>query len=233
MIPMRQMTLFEAGDAAPARLASEENSAGRQLTFEEVRSAQLLGMLTGMSRIQAETLMQAVDGIDELAQMPVEMLVTLPGVGVRHAGKICALCKWAELFQRNRPKEKFQVRNPADVAGLLMGEMQSLPQEEFRVVGLDTKNRVTFVEMVYRGTVNALHIRVAEVFRKAVMTNCPAIIAVHNHPSGDPTPSPEDVRVTQTIYEAGKLMDIDVIDHIVIGSSRFASMKERKLGFEG
>ena len=85
--------------------------------------------------------------------------------------------------------------------------------------------------MVYRGTVNEVRIRVGEVFRKAVMSNCSGIVVVHNHPSGDPTPSPEDVRVTRSIREAGTLMNVDVLDHVIIGNSRFTSMKERRLGF--
>ena len=97
---------------------------------------------------------------------------------------------------------------------------------------LNTKNQVLGISQVYIGNVNTSVVRAAEVFRPAIRQNCPSIIVVHNHPSGDPTPSPEDVAVTQQLVEAGKLLDIEMRDHIVIGSgNRFVSLKERGLGF--
>ena len=84
---------------------------------------------------------------------------------------------------------------------------------------------------VFVGSVNATTVRVAEVFREAVRQNCPAIIVVHNHPSGDPTPSPEDVSVTRELVAAGKALDVEVLDHVVIGRQGFVSLKERGLGF--
>ena len=95
---------------------------------------------------------------------------------------------------------------------------------------LDTKNHVLASEDVYRGNVNSAIIRAAEVLRLAVKLNAPAIIVAHNHPSGDPTPSPEDVAVTRQIVEAGKLLDIDVLDHIVVGGGGiWVSLKQRAL----
>jgi DNA repair protein RadC len=96
---------------------------------------------------------------------------------------------------------------------------------------LDTKNYVTHIERVYQGSVNMSVVRTAEVFRPAVSRNSPFIIIVHNHPSGDPTPSPEDVRTTEQLVKAGKHLDIEVLDHLIIGHQRFVSMKERQLGF--
>ena len=99
------------------------------------------------------------------------------------------------------------------------------------MVLLDTKNKVKRTETVYQGSLNTAVIRIGEVFAPAIRINAAAIIVVHNHPSGDPTPSPEDVRVTQKIVDAGELMNIDVLDHLVIGRNRYVSMKERGLGF--
>ena len=96
---------------------------------------------------------------------------------------------------------------------------------------LDTKNYVTRIVDVYTGSLNAAVVRVGEVFRAAIRANAAAIIVVHNHPSGDPTPSPEDVRVTEMVVEAGRLLDIAVLDHLIIGRNRFVSLKERRLGF--
>ena len=123
------------------------------------------------------------------------------------------------------------VKSPADVANLLQAEMSLLEQEELRLILLDTKNQVVSMPTVYKGSVNTSVIRVAEILRDAVRENCPALVVVHNHPSGDSTPSPEDIRVTEQIVEAGKLLDIEVLDHVVIGRQQYVSMKERALGF--
>jgi DNA repair protein RadC len=130
------------------------------------------------------------------------------------------------------PQERLQVRSPLDVANLLMLEMSLLEQEQLRVVLLDTKNYIIRVHTVYTGSLNSAVVRISEVFREPIRTNSAAIAVAHNHPSGDPTPSPEDVRVTEMIVEAGALLDIDVLDHLIIGRNRFVSMKERGLGFK-
>jgi DNA repair protein RadC len=130
-----------------------------------------------------------------------------------------------------QPQDRMQVRSPADIANLLMLEMGLLEQEHLRTVLLDTKNYVLRVSTVYTGSLNTAVVRVGEVFREAIRVNCASIIVVHNHPSGDPTPSPEDVRVTEMLVDAGKLLDIAVLDHVVIGRNRYVSLKERGLGF--
>ena len=112
-----------------------------------------------------------------------------------------------------------------------MSAMSMLEQEELRVMRLDTKNRVQGTSEVYKGSLNTSLIRVGELFRDAIRYNSAAVIVAHNHPSGDPTPSPEDVAVTRQIAEAGRLLDIEVLDHLIIGHQRFVSLKERGLGF--
>jgi DNA repair protein RadC len=130
-----------------------------------------------------------------------------------------------------RPSPREQVKSPADVAALLMVEMSHLDQEELRVVLLDTKNRIQRIETVYRGSLNTSMVRVGEVYKAAIRLNSAALIVVHNHPSGDPTPSPEDVLVTRQIVEAGALFDVEALDHLVIGQGRYVSMREKGLGF--
>ena len=132
---------------------------------------------------------------------------------------------------RNPVGERFQIKSPADAAKLMQVEMAHLDQEHLRTICLDTKNRVQRIKTVYVGSVNSALIRVGEVFKEAVKLNSTSIIVVHNHPSGDPTPSPEDVLVTRQIIDAGKLLDVDVLDHLVIGRGRFVSMHERGLAF--
>lgn len=119
------------------------------------------------------------------------------------------------------------VRSPEDVAALLAPEMEMLMQEQLRVVLLDTRNRVLDVVMVYQGNVNSAVVRMAEVFREAILACAPNVILVHNHPSGDPSASPEDASMTKQALEAGRLLGIDVLDHIVIGRGRFVSLKDQ------
>jgi DNA repair protein RadC len=149
------------------------------------------------------------------------------------AAKTCALKAALELGKRMMIEEvqRIQINSPQDVANLLLVEMGHLEQECLRTVLLNTKNHVLAMPIIYQGSVNATSLRVGELFREAVRHNATALIVVHNHPSGDPTPSPEDVAVTRTLVDAGKLMDIEVLDHLVIGRQRYVSLKERRLGF--
>jgi DNA repair protein RadC len=114
-----------------------------------------------------------------------------------------------------------------------MADMGHLDQEELRTVLLDTKNRIQDIVTVYQGSLNASMVRVGEVFKAAIRWNSAALIVAHNHPSSDPTPSPEDVLVTRQIVDAGKLLDVEVLDHLVVGQGRWVSMRERGLGFSG
>ena len=121
------------------------------------------------------------------------------------------------------------LRSPADVAGYLGAELADLAQEQLRVVLLDTKNHVVGTQLVYQGGLNATAIRLADCFREAVARGAAAIILVHNHPSGDPTPSPEDVRLTREAGRAGDLLGVELLDHIVVGRQGHVSLREHGL----
>ena len=136
----------------------------------------------------------------------------------------------SQLF--TNPTERPAIHSPSDAASILMCFIGNLDHEELWVVDLDTRNRVMQLVALYKGSVNSSQVRVAEVFRQAMLDNSPAIILAHNHPSGDNSPSPDDVAVTRAIVQAGKLLDIDVLDHLVISKSGYVSLKERGLGFE-
>lgn len=123
------------------------------------------------------------------------------------------------------------INSPADAAALVLHEMSLLEKEHLRVFLLDTRNHVIDIAEIYQGSVNSSQVRVGEIFRPALQRLAAAIIVCHNHPSGDPTPSPDDVAVTRAIVQAGKLLDVNLLDHLVIGQSRWVSMKERNLGF--
>lgn len=121
------------------------------------------------------------------------------------------------------------LRKPADLADYLGPELSELAQEQLRAVLLDTGNRVLATCLVYQGGLNATVIRLADCFREAVARGAAAVILVHNHPSGDPTPSPEDVRLTAEAARAGDLLGVDLLDHLVIGRSAHVSLRERGL----
>lgn len=128
-------------------------------------------------------------------------------------------------------KTAVNVQRPEDVAALVMYDMAKLEQEEMWVVLLNTRNHVIKVVHLYKGSLNSSLIRIGEIYREAVRENAAAIIVCHNHPSGDPSPSPEDVAVTKAIIKAGDLLDIDLLDHIIVGNGRFVSMKAKGLAF--
>jgi DNA repair protein RadC len=153
------------------------------------------------------------------------------GIGEAKAATLKAALEIGRRLVLTEHEQRAQIKSPSDVAQLLMLEMSHLDQEHLRTVLLDTKNRVQVISTVYIGSLNSSLIRVGEVFREAVKRNSASLIVVHNHPSGDPTPSPEDVLVTREIVSAGSLLDVEVLDHLVIGQGRFVSMRERGLGF--
>ncbi len=171
-------------------------------------------------------------GLGGLAKASFGELATIKGLGTAKTAQLKAAIELGRRLLITSPDARPQITSPLDAANLLMLEMGSLEQEHLRTLLLDTKNRVLASPTVYVGNVNASIIRVSEVFREAVRENATAIIVAHNHPSGDPTPSPEDVQVTRSIVEAGSLLGIDVLDHLVIGHQRFISLKERGLGFD-
>ncbi|MBV6391213.1 MAG: hypothetical protein KPEEDBHJ_00421 [Anaerolineales bacterium] len=128
--------------------------------------------------------------------------------------------------------ERTAINSPADAAALVQAEMSLLEKEHLRTILLDRRNRVLEIVEVYQGSVSSSQVRVGEVFQAAISRHASALILIHNHPSGDPTPSPDDVAVTRAIVQAGKLLDIDLLDHLVIGhGNKWVSLKERGLGF--
>ncbi|MCX6083287.1 MAG: DNA repair protein RadC [Chloroflexi bacterium] len=127
--------------------------------------------------------------------------------------------------------ERTAINSPSDAAALVQYELSGLDHEQLWVISTNQRNQVVSIDHLYKGSVNSSQVRVGELFKVALSYRASAIIVAHNHPSGDPTPSPDDVAVTRAIVQAGKLLDIDVLDHIVIGMGRWVSLKERGLGF--
>ena len=208
----------------------------RDIGATNLSSAELLAIIlrTGTrsdSAISLATqLLSRFGGVAGLARAGLPQLCDLRGLGEAKAAQVKAALELGRRLLSAKPEERAAVKSPQDVADLL-SDMGFLEQEVLRLVLLNTKNQVMGTPEVYRGSVNASLIRVGELFREAVRENCTALIVVHNHPSGDPAPSPEDISVTKRIVEAGKLLDIEVLDHIILGQQGHVSLKERGLGF--
>ncbi len=179
----------------------------------------------------ATRLLARFGGLMGLARADFSQISALKGVGEAKTAQVKAALELSRRLLASSPQERPQVRSPADVANLLLLEMGAQEQEEMRVLLLDTKSRVLAAPTIYKGSLHTSVVRVGELFRQAVRENCAALIVVHNHPSGDPTPSPDDIEITKQLVEAGELLGIEVLDHLVIGSQRYVSLKERGLGF--
>jgi DNA repair protein RadC len=204
---------------------------------QALSSAELLAILLrvgvpGESAVAVGSrLLQHFNGLPGIHRADFGELCGQHGIGVAKAAQIKAAIELGNRLSIVAPDERPAVHSPADAAVLVQYEMSALEQEHLRVLLLDTRNRVQEIAEVYKGSVNCSQVRVGELFKPAIRRGLPAMIVVHNHPSGDPTPSPDDVAVTRAIVQAGKLLDVDVLDHLVIGLGRFVSLKERGLGF--
>lgn len=152
-------------------------------------------------------------------------LVDLLPIGRRRAATLVAALELGRRVAIAWPAEGWRIRTPADLAERLLPAMGHLPREELRAVLLNTKNVVTGIVTVYAGNLAGSPVRVGEVFRDAVRRQAAALVVVHNHPSGDPAPSPEDLRITRELADAGRLLDIELVDHLVIGHGRWVSLR--------
>jgi DNA repair protein RadC len=170
-------------------------------------------------------------GLPGLHRAPLAELVNEHGIGQAKAAQLKAAIELGRRLRDEKPDELPVINSPANAADLVRYEMSAFEQEHLRVLLLDRRNHVLEIKDLYIGSTSSAQVRVAEIFREAVRKNASALIVVHNHPSGDPTPSPDDVALTRAIVQAGKLLDIDVLDHLVVAQNGWVSLKERGLGF--
>jgi DNA repair protein RadC len=159
-------------------------------------------------------------------------LEAVPGIGAAKAGQLQAGFELGRRLLADWPAGRWSIRSPRDVADRLVLQMGRLEREELRVVILNTKNTVLRVVTAYQGNVSASLVRVGELFRDAVRLDAAGVILVHNHPSGDPTPSPDDLHLTAEALAAGRLLDIDLLDHLVIGHDAYVSLRDRGVSFD-
>ena len=201
-------------------------------------SAELIALLWGAGArgrsavdLAAEALARH-DGLTGLARATDAELVDQPGVGAVKAAQLIAAFELGRRLLADWPAARWTIRSPRDIADRLLLQMGRLEREELRVVLLNTKNVVLRVTTVYQGNVSSSLVRVGELFRDAVRLNATGLILVHNHPSGDPTPSPDDLHLTAEALAAGRLLDIDVLDHLVVGHDAWVSLRDRGVSFD-
>jgi DNA repair protein RadC len=170
--------------------------------------------------------------VGALARASDAELAGIPGVGSAKAARLTAAFKLGRRSVAEWPTGSWTIRSPRDVADRLLVEMGRLEREELRVLSLNAKNVVQRVSHVYMGNVSASLVRVGELFRDAVRLDASGVVLVHNHPSGDPTPSPDDLHLTAEAIAAGRLLDVDVLDHVVIGHDAWVSLRDRGVTFD-
>jgi DNA repair protein RadC len=224
-----RITDLSASDRPRERLAELGPQA---LTNAELMAILLRVGIAGENSVQmGQRLLQDLGGLHGLHRATTAEISQQRGMGLAKAAQLKAAIELGMRIHALTPEERPAIHSPADAAAMVQFEMSALQQEHLRVINLDTRNRVINIEKLYVGSLNASTVRVGEIFRSAIQRSAAAIIVLHNHPSGDPSPSPEDIALTRTIGQAGKLLDIELLDHLVIGMGRFVSLKERGLGF--
>ena len=175
----------------------------------------------------ASRILHHFDGLRMLKDATVEELTNINGIGIAKAAQLIAAFELGRRMVQLEYKERYSIRSPEDCANYMMEEMRFLQQEHFVCLYLNTKNQVMHRQTVFIGSLNASIVHPREVFREAFRRSAASIICLHNHPSGDPAPSREDIEVTKRLAECGKIMGVDLLDHIIIGEHRFVSLKEK------
>lgn len=203
-----------------------------QLSNEELLAILLRVGMAGENAVEmAGRLIREFRGLRGLYQASYAELCSQQGLGPAKAAQLLAALELGKRIARAE-NSKVAIHSPQDVFDLVGYPMSLLEQEELWAIQMDTRNQVLSQEVIYRGSANSSSVRIGELFKTAVRINATGIIIIHNHPSGDPTPSPEDVALTRAAIQAGKLLDIEVLDHVIIGqTSKFTSLKEKNLGF--
>jgi len=177
--------------------------------------------------VLANRVLSTFERLHHLKHATIEEMVAIKGIGKVKAIQILAAIELGRRLSQKQNDDKYTVRSPQDAAAYLMPDMTSLSQEHFVVLFLDVKNQIIHKKTIFIGGLNASIVHPREIFREAVKRSAASIICAHNHPSGVPTPSPEDIEVTKRIQEAGFIIGIELLDHVIIGDHQFISLKEK------
>ena len=217
-------------------MPQEERPRERLIKYgaENLSSAELLAIIlrTGSSKenvVNMSTRILSEYNIKQLSQANVAKLTEIHGIGPAKATQIAAIFELARKLEIFVDEPMRKIRSPADVHSLLYPKMREQKKEKLTALFLDTKNQILREEVVSIGTLNANIVHPREVFKSALLESSASVILAHNHPSGDPTPSKEDIAVTEKLIEGGKLLGIDVLDHVIIGDGRYISLKDEGL----
>ncbi|MBR7796949.1 MAG: RadC family protein [Bacillota bacterium] len=196
-------------------------------------NAEILAIILGSGTRQesvlalSNRLLMHFEGLKLLSDATIEELIAIRGIGTAKAVLILAAVELGKRMHIYRSDERHVIRSPEDGAEYVMEEMRGLNQEHFVTLFLNTKNQIIHKQTIFIGSLNASIVHPREVFREAVKRSAASIIVIHNHPSGDPTPSQEDIHVTRRLVECGKMIGIELIDHLVIGDRKYVSLKEK------
>ncbi|HUN24015.1 MAG TPA: DNA repair protein RadC [Anaerolineales bacterium] len=226
------MTFHRISDMAEDDRPRERLQAlgARALSNAELLAILLRVGIKGESAVQlASRILRECGGLGGLASTSVSQLASIKGIGLAKASQILAALELGNRVARAQLGTRPVIGSPEDAAVIFQGLLQGKEQEGVVLLLLDIKNRVIDTVELYQGTLNTSNIRIAEVFREAIRKNAASIIMAHNHPTGDPTPSPEDIAVTRSIAQAGQQLELPLLDHLVIGQASFISLK--KAGF--
>jgi DNA repair protein RadC len=184
------------------------------------------GSRRGNALSVANALLAARGGLHGLTRSTLDDFVRVPGIGRARASQLVAALELGRRSLAHSPSARLRIRGSEDAAAYLMPRFGARGVEQFGILLLDAKHRVMRTAVLAVGSVNSSGIEPRDVFREAAIAGATAIVLFHNHPSGDPTPSPDDVALTRRMVAAGTLMAIDVVDHVILGDARYCSIKE-------
>jgi DNA repair protein RadC len=196
---------------------------------DSVSLVELLAILIGGPQ-QVEAAQRVIEQYHDLPNALATELQEIPGIGKSKAARIVAALELGRRYAQKPNEDRPQITSPASLAALVQPWIGHRERENFAVIYLNTRNQVLDREILYQGTLNQSLVRTAEVFRGAIRRNVCGIMVAHNHPSGNPDPSPEDIALTRRLHEAGKMLEVDLLDHVIVGPSRYVSIRERRFG---
>ncbi len=202
---------------------------------ESLSNAELIAILlaTGAKELTAIKLAENIlnysnDGLRFLTDTTVEELSNIRGMGLAKSAQLIAAVELGKRIALTTKVNNYRIKSPMDVSSLLMEELRYKKKEYFNILLLNTKHELISIENISIGSLNASIVHPREVFQRAIKRSSSSIILVHNHPSGDPSPSNEDIKITKRLQEAGSIVGIEVLDHIIIGDGTYCSLKERE-----
>lgn len=188
---------------------------------------------TGVKHVSAidlaGQLLKRFDNLRGLLEASIEEMAEVKGIGKVKAVQIKAALEISRRLMMSPASERITIKSPDDVAALVMNDMRNLDKEYFRILLLNTKNHVLSIETINIGTLNSSMVHPREIFKVAIKKSAAALILFHNHPSGDPSPSTDDINITKRIIQSGDILGIFVLDHIIIGDNKFISLKTEGL----